>query len=196
MISLLALGAAAFAFGRGTIAPVGHPNPIGSVGGIAVGVSDTRAGALAAADNYVGQGITASLDEGQLERFAKTVVEPGARQKFLSSSRASLSGQRLPPGSEAIGLVVAQELRSYTPGEATVTTWDLGSYWGPGLAPTQFWALTDLRLEWTGRWEIAAVEEHLPGPVPNRVVADEPAATASAWSTELDGMSAPYYGDR
>jgi hypothetical protein len=196
-VGLFAIGVGAFVIGRGTAAPGGHRNPIGLVGGVAVGVSDTPAGALAAADNYVAQGITASLDEGRLERFATTAIEPGARRAFLVASRSSLEGQSLPPGSEAIGLVVAHELGSYAPDEATVTTWDVGCYWGPGLAPTQFWALTELRLRWTvGRWEIAAVEEQLPGPLPARVVVDQQAATAGGWSTGLDGMSGPYYGDR
>ena len=47
-----------------------------------------------------------------------------------------------------------------------------------------------------GRWDIAAVEEHLPGPLPGRVVGDQQAATPGGWSTALAGMTAPYYGDR
>ena len=196
-IGLLALGAGAFALGRSTASTCRNPNAIRLMAGLAVGVVDTPAGALAAADNYAAQGITASLDESRLERFASSLIEPRARRTFLAGSRASLEAQSLPPGSRAVGLVVAHDLRSYTPNEARVTTWDLGSYWGPGLTPMQFWALTDLSLRWVaGRWEILDVEEHLPGPLPARVMGDRQAATSSAWSTTLGAMSTPYYGDR
>jgi hypothetical protein len=187
--------AAAFVAGR-TIS--GHhvaPDAIQVRVGLPVGVLHTPAGALAAADNYVAAGVAASLEQSRLQRFADTLVLPAARSELLRVS-AELGRRSAPPaGTRAIAAVVGHVLRAYTADTARVTTWEVGSYWGSALAPTQYWALADLALRWRGgRWRIASLDERIPGPVPALIAAGPGATTTAAWSAALIGMSAPYYG--
>jgi hypothetical protein len=77
--AVLAAGAAfglAFAVGRATAPSPAPADAIRLVHDLPVGVLDTPAGALAAADNYVAVGITASLDGRELEAFADALVTP------------------------------------------------------------------------------------------------------------------------
>jgi len=187
--------AAAFVGGRATAVHRVGPDAIRIRVGLPVGVLHTPAGALAAADNYVAAGMSASLDEPELERFADTLVLPAARDGMLRVG-AELERRSAPPaGMRAITTVVGQVLRTYATDTARVTTWEVGSYWGPGLAPTQYWAIADLTLRWgAGRWRIAWLDERIPGPVPALVAAGPGATTAAAWDAALAGMSAPYYG--
>jgi hypothetical protein len=155
-------------------------------------VLDTPAGALAAADNYVAAGITASLARSELREFADALVAPAARPSLLATTARLPSP---PPGTNAIGTVVAHSLVSYARARARVSAWEVGSYWGESVAPTQYWAMADLTLRFFGgRWQVTVLEERLPGPVPARIAGTSAAATAGTWSQALTGMSAPYYG--
>jgi hypothetical protein len=195
-ITLTVAMAVAFAAGRSTLPVEKRPNPIRLKNGIPVGVSHTPAGAVAAADNYVAAGITASLDPRALRAFANALLAVRARQGFMAASERLAEGSSPPAGTSAIATVVAHALRSYGGDTAEVSTWELGSYWGAGLAPTQYWALADLSLRWSDRrWRVVSVQERLPGPVPARVTSDRAARTSAIWDQALTGMSAPYYGD-
>ena len=196
-IALILLGvlSGAFAAGRSTVAGPQKPNPVQLEQGIAVGVVRTPAGALAAADNYVATGITASLDPPALRRFADTAIDPTLRARFIAASQAG--GQRIgpPPGARALGLVIAHRLDSYGAGRAEVSTWGVGSYWDGGSAPAQYWALVDVSLQWgSGHWQVAALQESLPGPVPALVGGPAAGRSAPVWDRWLSGMSAPLYG--
>lgn len=188
--------AVAFAAGRSTVALRGTPTPTRVENGIPIGVLHTPAGALSAADNYVATGITAGLDPRALEAFAKALLIPAARPVLIAASERLAQGSSPPAGTSAIGTVVAHALRSYVGDAAEVSTWELGSYWGAGLVPTQYWALADLSLRWSdGRWQVVSVQERLPGPVPARVSGAQAARTSASWNQALTGMSAPFYGD-
>jgi hypothetical protein len=192
-LGVLGCGLAA---GRSTLHGGGAPDPLRLDHGIPGGVRDAPAGALAAADNYVATGVTASLDPNQLRQFANSVVDPAARGQFIASTRASAEGGGPPPGARVIASVVAHRLNRFDGRTAAATEWALGSYWDGGVEPTQYSALVELSLRWSGsQWQIESVRESLPGPVP-AVVADRGAArTSGVWDEALSGMSSPFYGD-
>jgi hypothetical protein len=196
VLLLIGLGGGAFAAGRSTVARPGRTDPLRLDRGLPISVLDSRAGAVVAADNYVVTGITAGLDSEQLRQFAKAVIEPAARERFIGASQ-SLAQNSAPAGARALGSVVAHRLENYGSQSARVSVWALGSEWDGGLAPTQYSALVDLWLHWAGdRWRVAAVRESLPGPVPALIAGPGEARSAGAWDQVLSGMSAPYYGDR
>lgn len=185
----------AFAAGRSTVTRVRSPDPLGLEHGIAIGAVDTPAGALVAADNYVATGIGASLDAEELAQFANAVVAPAAREQFIADNQRRAQPQGLPRGARVLATVVAHRLDSYSAPSAVVSTWALATGWD-ALAPTQYSALVQLSLRWSGdRWQISAVRESLPGPVPGRVAGTRQARSAGAWDRALTGMAAPYYGD-
>jgi len=88
LAAILAL-AAVFLLGRATANTTSTTSRPGiqAVGGIPVGVQDTRAGALAAADNYI---LEAAQTEDQnpplFERFVRTVYLPARRQAALTQA--------------------------------------------------------------------------------------------------------------
>lgn len=193
---LIGLAGGAFAVGRSTVARRGPTDPLRLDHGIPLSVLDTRAGALVAADNSVATGITASLDSGELRRFANAVIEPAARQNFVDASQSLGQSAEIPVGARAIGSVVAHRLEGYDGGSARVSAWALGSEWDGGLAPTEYSALLEVSLHWAGdRWRVTSVEESLPGPVPAVVAGPRGARSTGVWDEALSGMSAPYYGD-
>jgi hypothetical protein len=186
----------AFAAGRSTVPRPGAPDPLRIDHGVPVGVVETPDGVLAAADNYAATGVTASLEPNELREFADTVIDVGARQAFLATSQ-SLSQDGAPPaGAHVIGSVAAHRLDSYGAGTAEVSEWVLAGYWDGGAVPTQYSALVDLSLRWSGdRWLVVSVRESVPGPVPGLTVGDGESRSTAVWDRSLGGMSAPYYGD-
>ena len=196
VLLLIGLTAGAFAVGRSTVARGGPTHPLRLDHGIPISVLDTPAGALVAADNYVATGITASLNDGDVRQFANAVIEPTARARFIGATQSLAESSALPAGARAIGSVVAHRLDGYVGGHARVSVWALGSEWDGGLAPTQYSALIELSLHWSGeRWRVASVRESLPGPVPALVAGPREARSSGVWDDALSAMSAPYYGD-
>ncbi len=62
-------------------------------------------------------------------------------------------------GGRGIAVIAARRLDSYTPEQATVTSWLGGFVWGPRLAPRQTWNLVDTTLRWqAGRWLVLGLE--------------------------------------
>ena len=184
------------AAGRATVPGGGAPDPLRLEHGIPVGVADAPGGALAAADNYVATGITASLDPNQLRQFANSVVDPAARRQFIATSQAMTQGEGPPPGARVIGSVVAHRLNSFDGRTADTTAWALSSYWDGGVEPTQYSSLVELSLRWSdSQWQIESVRESVPGPVPALVGDGGAARTSGVWDQALSGMSSPFYGD-
>jgi hypothetical protein len=92
-------------------------------------------------------------------------------------------------------VIAARRLDSYTPQQATVTTWLGGFVWGPHLSPRQSWNLVDTTLRWqTGRWlVVSSSTDPTPAPVPSVVYIDGSNDQSSAFG-RLAGMTAPFYG--
>ncbi len=155
-------------------------------------VAHAPGGALAAADNYVATGITASLDPNQLRQFANSVVDPAARRQFIATSQAMTQAEGLPPGARVIGSVVAHRLNSFDGRTADTTAWALSSYWDGGVEPTQYSSPFELSLRWSdSQWQIESVRESVPGPVPALVGDGGGARTSGVWDQALSGMSSP-----
>ena len=202
LLALCAL-AAGVLIGRAT-SHANHASPaaIAMVGGIPVGVQDTPAGALAAADNYVA--IASQTVEQNPVEFAQLVdalYAPAARTSTLAQAArvraADLADMRnYAQGGRAVAVIAARRLDRYTPGRASVTSWLGGVVWGPGLSPRQSWNLVDTTLTWQqGRWLVASMHtERTPAPVPSVVFVDGHNNQSGAFDSGLVGMTAPFYG--
>jgi hypothetical protein len=196
VVLLLGSLGAAFAAGRSSVYRREVPDPVRLDHGVAVGVVKTRGGALAAADNYVATGISASVDPGQLRQFAQAVIEPGERDDFVAANQSLGQGGAPAVGAQVVANVVADRLESYNTGSAEVAVWVLASEWGRGVAPTQYSAVVDVWQRWTGdHWQIASLRESLPGPVPALVAGVPQQRYSAVWDQTLSGMSSPFYGD-
>lgn len=171
------------------------------IGGVPVGVEDSPAGALAAADNYVA--LASQWIEQNPGVFAALVA-----QAFTASSRAGVLAQArairrvdvtnmksYEEGGRAVAILAARRLDAYTPTSARVTSWLGGIVWGPRLSPRQTWNLIETTLRWqAGRWRVVAMDTSAtPAPVPAIVYVDGGNDQAQAFA-RLDGMSAPFYG--
>lgn len=190
---VVAIVGGAFVGGRSTRPATVAPNPLAIVDGVPVGGLDAPGGALAAADNFVSTGVTASIEPGQLRQFVNAVVVPRARGSFIVDNPAPGSGP--PPGARVTASVVAHRLVSYGAGDARVSMWVVAAYWGGGAVPTQYWSLVQLSLRWGGdRWRIVSGEDSLPGPVPALIAGRIEDRAVEVWDQALAGMSAPYYG--
>jgi hypothetical protein len=169
--------------------------------GVPVGVQHTRAGALAAADNYLA--LSSQSIEQDPPAFAALVAHayvPQARARALTEARQLRSSDvqnmsNYQQGGRGIAVVAARRLDSYTPQSATVTSWLGGFVWGPHLAPRQSWNLVDTTLHWqAGRWLVlASATDATAAPVPSIVYVEASNNRAPAFQ-RLAGMTAPFYG--
>ena len=117
-----------------------HHGPSAAVmvaGGVAVGILDTPAGALAAADNYLASASQA-VEQNPVEFAAlvAAVYAPASRASTLThaaQARASdiMDMRNYAQGGRAVAVIAARRLDRYTPGRATVTSWLGGFVWGP-----------------------------------------------------------------
>ena len=198
VLALLAAVLLGVARGGGNSAADG---PLKLVGGVPVGVLDTPAGALAAADNYVA--LASQSIEQNPAAFAALVAQAYAPQvrghtlaeaeRIRTSDTQNMTNYR--EGGRGIAVIAARRLDSYTPQHATITSWLGGFVWGPHLPPRQTWNLIDTTMRWQwGRWLVLSSDtDTTPAPAPSIVYVDgdndQPAAFA-----RLAGMSAPFYG--
>ena len=202
LLALCAL-AAGVLIGRAS----GHANHASSaavvmVGGVAVGVQDTRAGALAAADNYVAiASQTVEQDPGEFAEFVDTVYAPAARTSTLAQAARARAAdvadmRNYAQGGRAVAVIAARRLERYTPARASVTSWLGGFVWGPGLSPRQSWNLVDTTLSWQhGRWLVSSMNtERAPAPVPSVVFVEGQNNSSAAFDARLARMTAPFYG--
>jgi hypothetical protein len=178
------------------------PAAVVTVGGVAVGVQDTRAGALAAADNYVAiASQTVEQNPVEFAQLVDTVYAPAARTSTLAQAARARAAdgadmRNYAQGGRAVAVIAARRLDRYTPGRASVTSWLGGFVWGPRLSPRQSWNLVDTALTWQqGRWLVASMNtERTPAPVPSVVFVDGNNNQSGAFDAGLVGMTAPFYG--
>jgi hypothetical protein len=182
----------------------GHASPTEAIrlaDGVPVGVKDTPAGALAAADNYLAVA-SQSIEQDPLV-FSALVAQayaPQARPGTLAQAQKVRAGDaqnmaNYRDGGRGIAVIAARRLDSYTPASATVTSWLGGFVWGPQLSPRQTWNLVDTTLDWqAGRWLVLSSDtDPTPAPVPSIVYVDGPNDRAPAFD-RLAAMTAPFYG--
>jgi hypothetical protein len=198
-VALLITGGA-LAFGY-TTAPKGtRPNSVRLEHGVPVGILDTAAGAVAAADNYVASEDNALLSADEIRRVVDTEWAPAARGVELAQPypAATLAGKPATfAGLRLTAAVAADKLEAFSTTRAQVGVWSEITTWSPTVVPTQRWALDTVTLVWdSGRWLVTS-----------RSAAPDAATPAPAWTsggmqdrvrtafdTRLAGMSAPYYG--
>ena len=171
------------------------------VEGVPVGVRRTPTGALAAADDYLALAAqTLEQDPAAFTALVARVYTPSVRAPTLEQAQHLREADpanvaNYAQGGRGLALVAARRLDSYTPAEATVTSWLAGLVWGPHLPPRQSWDLVDTTLEWSsGRWLVASSRvDPVPAPVPAIVYVRGANDRAAAFA-RLSGMSTPFYG--
>jgi hypothetical protein len=206
----LVIAAAGFFVGRGS-APEGssadaNGQPRGAIrtaSGVPIGVDHSKAGALAAADNYVAVASETVLQDPA--RYAALVRETyvegyqatALREARVARGRMTTLLAEYAAGRRALALVAARRLEAYSSDRARITTWTAGISWGPGRSPGQRWFLAEVTLRWTGdRWRVErSNESKRSAPTPGVVrYSDRNALTRAAFERELNGMTAPAYG--
>jgi hypothetical protein len=209
LLALTAVLAAAalvcgFAAGRATsgMGAVGSWGAVRTIAGVQVGVLHTRAGALAAADNYAAQAAETVVQDP--ERFARLVAQayaPAARAGALAQAHQEQLSDAADvanygQGGRTLALVAARRLDGYTGALAQVTTWLCGVSWGPQLAPRQAWTVLRTRLVWhVDRWQVSALDTlPVPAPSPAVVIVDGADDQTPVFTAGLVGMSEPIYG--
>jgi hypothetical protein len=170
-------------------------------GEVPVGVEDTPEGALAASDNYLAlSSQTLEQDPRTFSALVAQVYAPQVRASALAEAGrlreadvSDLAAYR--EGARAIAIVAARRLDSYTPAQATITSWLAGFLWGPHTPPRQSWNLIDTTLRWrAGRWLVISEDVNAtPAPVPSRVYLKAGNDRYEAFA-RLAGMSPPFYG--
>jgi hypothetical protein len=172
------------------------------VGGVAVGVLDTPAGALAAADNYLASASqTMEQNPAAFAALVTAVYAPASRASTLRQAAQARTAdvpdmRNYAQGGRAVAVIAARRLDRYTAGRATVTSWLGGFVWGPALSPRQSWNLVDTTLVWRrGRWLVLSMNtERTPAPVPSVVFVDGHNNESPTFNARLAGMTAPFYG--
>jgi hypothetical protein len=180
-----------------------EPAPVRWINGVPVGVEHSRAGALAAADNYVATSSETVLQDPQrYKRLVRTAYMPSYQATALAEGAAARKGsssaiENYEAGGRALAVIAARRLDRYQGDEARVTTWTAGFSWGPNRRPGQRWFFTNTRLTWTSdRWRVDRIDESArAAPTPGVVrYADKRALDATTFDRELTGMTAPSYG--
>lgn len=205
LTGLIVVAIVAFLVGHATTsttASASSPNPIQTINGIPVGIQDSPAGALAAADNYVTESSeTAPQNLSLYDRFVRTVYVPERQQATLSQVRQQRADdpeiKNYQAGGKGVTFIAARRLDSYTPASATVTSWIEAVGWGPLQQPKQGWLLVATTLRWgNGRWLVETLDPSpSPAPTPALAAPSSPTnQTAAAFDSSLKAMSTPYYG--
>jgi len=200
LLLVIVLASAALLLGAGG-GPRAGAQAVELVAGVPVGVQDTPAGALVAADDYVA--LSSQSVEQAPSLFAALVVQvyaPEIRERTLAQAAQIRAADtqnmgNYRQGGRGIAVIAARRLDAYTPRSATVTTWLAGFVWGPRLSPRQTWNLIDTTLRWqAGRWLITASEtDRTPAPTPAIVYVNGANDRSRAFG-RLTGMTAPFYG--
>ena len=203
LLALCAL-AAGVLIGRATSGHADHASSaaVVMIHGVAVGVLDTPAGALAAADNYLASASqSVEQDQAGFAALVAAVYAPASRASTLAQAAQARASdttdmRNYAQGGRAVAVIAARRLDRYTPGRATVTSWLGGFVWGPQLSPRQSWNLVDTTVVWRrGRWLVVSMNtERAPAPVPSVVFVDGHSNQSSTFNARLAGMTAPFYG--
>jgi len=214
VVAAVVIAGAAWAAGRASApdtpaardeAPTGGSAAVRTIDGVPVGVEQSRAGALAAADNYVATVSENVVKDPRLyETLVRRVFAPseqdyalreGERARTLAPAAVSDYAE----GGGAVALIGARRLDTYDGSRAQVTTWLGGVVWGPSRRPTQRWQLVETDLRWDGqRWLVERMRPaERSAPAPAVTKADDTSAYDRAtFERELRGMTAPTYGVR
>ena len=214
VVAAVVIAGAAWAAGRasapdtpaaGDDASKGGTTAVRTIDGVPVGVEQSRAGALAAADNYVATVSENVVKDPRLyETLVRRVFAPseqdyalreGERARTLAPAAVSDYAE----GGGAVALIGARRLDTYDGSRAQVTTWLGGVVWGPSRRPTQRWQLVETDLRWDGqRWLVERMRPaERSAPAPAVTKADDTSAYDRAtFERELRGMTAPTYGVR
>ena len=170
--------------------------------GIPVGVENSRAGVLAAADNYVTTASETSVqDAARYERLVRAVYATDYQATALREAEEVRADapelvDAYRNGRHGVAVVAARRLDSFASGRAHVTTWRAGVVWSSAEKPFSQWFLTETDLEWDGqKWRITRIDDaRHPAPAPPVRYQDRAALRASTFERELRGMTAPIYG--
>ena len=198
-VGAVVVTAGALAFGYETVPATTRPNAIRLEHGVPVGVLDTRAGAVAAADNYVATEDDSLLSPSQIRGVVDTEWAPQERavelaQPFLA---AALAGEPATlDGLKLTAAVAADKLQAYSPQSAQVSVWSEITIWSSTVAPTQRWTLDTVTLAWdSGRWLVTSrsTAPDSSTPVPVWTSGDMRDRASATFDTRLADMSAPYY---
>ena len=151
VVAAIVIAGAAWAAGRasapdtpaaGDEAPTGGTTAVRTIDGVPVGVEQSRAGALAAADNYVAtvsENVVKdpSLYETLVRRvFAPSEQDYALREGERARTLAPAAVERLRGRWGRVALIGARRLDTYDGSRAQVTTWLGGVVWGPSRRPT------------------------------------------------------------
>lgn len=202
VLVVLPISVAAVAVGYRTAPKRAAANPVRLERGVPVGVLDTPAGALAAADNYLVSEDDALVSADRLRRVIDTAWAPAERSVELAQPfpAAAVAGRPATfAGLKLTAAVAADKLEAYTPRSAQVGVWHEFTTWAPSVAPTQRWSLDTVTLVWaSGHWLIASrsTAPDSATPVPGWTSGSPSDRTSAAFDARLAGMSAPYYGGR
>ena len=178
------------------------PSAMRTVGGVTVGVLQTRAGALAAADNYATTVAGTQIsDPDRFRTFVQTVYVPSAQRQALQessdvSNAAVNTAAFYRDGGRKVTMTAARRLRSYGGGRAVVEAWMGDVLWGPGQKPRQNWQLVSTSLLWDqGAWRVVSTSRmRTPGPAPAIVLREGGEDTRAFFDKNLAGMTQPVYG--
>ena len=151
-VGALVVTAGAFAVGHQTVPTATRPSAIRLVHGVPVGVLDTPAGAIAAADNYVASEDDA-LPPPPIETRAVVDIEWAPQERAVELAQpfpaAALAGKPATvAGLKLTALVAADKLESYSPQSAEVGVWSEITVWSPTVEPAQHWSLETVILAW------------------------------------------------
>jgi hypothetical protein len=176
------------------------PGAVKLLDGVPVGVAQTRAGALAAADNYLA--LSSQSIEQDPRAFAALVAQgyaPTVRARTLAEAEKVRAADpqnmaNYAEGGRGIAVIAARRLDSYSAQSATITSWLAGIVWGPHISPRQSWNLVDTTLRWqSGRWlVVSSATDSTPAPVPSVVYLEGSNDRTPAFA-RLAGMTGPYY---
>lgn len=210
LVVALVVAGGAYAIGRSTApesaaptSPAGRSALTQTVAGVTIGVSRSRAGALAASDNYVATATESFVqDPSRYEQLVRRVYAPSYQQTALAEAKQTR--ERSPnsvtfysSGGKTVALVAARRLDTYSGTAASVTSWVGAFNWGDDERPGQTWRLVETSLRWDGqRWLVTRLNGATrPAPTPS-VVGYETAEsrTNGAFDRELRGVTAPTYG--
>jgi hypothetical protein len=160
--------------GTGTTTGIAAAGPASVRDGVPVGYARSRAGAVAAATNYVGvQTSTLMLEESRRRRAVTALAAPSAAAGLQASAERNATAMAAAlRTSGATGVIlraipVGARVDRYNNNAATVSIW-LTSIGGStnGVPVRQSWGVTTVTLQWAGGdWKQVAASTTL-GPVP------------------------------
>lgn len=176
---------------------------IRQVDGIPVGIQPTRAGAAAAAGNYVAVATeTIIQDPARYEQLVRTAYAPGYQEQALREGQAfrrefPTAITAYAEGTVLTVAVVARRIDAFANEEASVTTWSTGVSWGGEEPSAHAWALDEVDLQWDGqRWLVSRLDAaNRPAPAPEDLsFTDRESLENDTFERELREMQAPQYG--